>query len=138
MEIRKFELEDENALMLMIENEGEEWVSYWSKENQEKYRRALRNSITYMAKEDKEVCGYVRALDDMGFCIYVCDLLVTAKYRGKNIGRKLMEQLTIDYPDQMVYVMSDVDDYYQKLGFTHIGSVFEVQNTSKKGIRYEK
>lgn len=128
MEIRKFELKDENALMLMIENEGDEWVSYWSKENQEKYRRSLRNSITYIAIEGNDVCGYVRALDDMGFCIYVCDLLVTGKHRGKSIGKQLMEQLTIDNPDQTVYVMSDVDDYYQKLGYTRIGSVFEVQN----------
>lgn len=128
MEIRKFELKDENALMLMIENEGDEWVSYWSKENQEKYRRSLRNSITYIAIEGNDVCGYVRALDDMGFCIYVCDLLVTGKHRGKSIGKQLMEQLTIDNSDQTVYVMSDVDDYYQKLGYTRIGSVFEVQN----------
>lgn len=139
MEIRKFELTDENACMSMIENEGEEWVSYWSKENQGKYRSALRNSITYLAFEGDDLCGYVRALDDMGFCIYVCDLLVTGNHRGKGIGKKLMEQLTMDYPDQTVYVMSDVDGYYQKLGYTQIGSVFEVQNTVyKEEIFHEK
>lgn len=131
MEIRKYELEDEHAVMQMIKNEGEEWRSYWADENQTKYRHALRYSITYIAVENDEVCGYIRALDDMGFYIYVCDLLVTGKYRGGGIGRHLMERLTMDYPDQTVYVMSDVDEYYQKLGYPIIGSILEVQPKQK-------
>jgi GNAT superfamily N-acetyltransferase len=127
MEIRRYVLEDELALMQMIRNEGEEWRSYWADENQTKYRHALRYSITYIAVENNEICGYVRSLDDMGFYIYVCDLLVTSKYRGKAIGRQLMERLTVDYPDQTVYVMSDVDAYYQKLGYPIIGSILEVR-----------
>jgi ribosomal protein S18 acetylase RimI-like enzyme len=127
MEIRKYVLEDEYALMQMIRNEGEEWRCYWADENQTKYRHALRYSITYIAVENGEVCGYIRSLDDMGFYIYVCDLLVTAKYRGRDIGRKLMEQLTTDYPNQTVFVMSDVDEYYQKLGYPIIGSILEVR-----------
>jgi ribosomal protein S18 acetylase RimI-like enzyme len=127
MEIRRYVLEDEFALMQMIRNEGEEWRSYWADENQTKYRHALRYSITYIAVENNEICGYVRSLDDMGFYVYVCDLLVTSKYRGKAIGRQLMERLTVDYPDQTVYVMSDVDAYYQKLGYPIIGSILEVR-----------
>jgi hypothetical protein len=38
MEIRRYVLEDELALMQMIRNEGEEWRSYWADENQTKYR----------------------------------------------------------------------------------------------------
>lgn len=134
MEIRKYEISDENALMQMIEYEGEEWICYWSNENQEKYRNALRNSITYIAIEGEDVCGYVRALDDMGFYIYVCDLLVTGKCRGKSIGKQLMERLTINYPNQTVYVMSDVNEYYQKLGYPIIGSVFELQHSMNDTI----
>jgi ribosomal protein S18 acetylase RimI-like enzyme len=126
MEIRKYVLEDEPKVMQMIKNEGEEWKCYWADENQTKYHHALRYSITYIAIDNDEVCGYVRALDDMGFYIYVCDLLVTGKYRGRETGRLLMERLTLDYPDQAVYVMSDVDAYYQKLGYPIIGSILEV------------
>lgn len=32
-----------------------------------------------------------------------------------------------EYPGQTVYVMSDVDAYYEKVGFQKIGSVFEVK-----------
>lgn len=37
------------------------------------------------------LCGYSRSLDDFGEYIYVCDFLVMPAYRGKGIGRKLME-----------------------------------------------
>lgn len=65
-------------------------------------------------------------LDDCGFYVYVCDLLVMPEQRGKDIGRKLMECIYDDYPDRIVYVMSDVDAYYEKQGYRREGSVFEV------------
>lgn len=37
-----------------------------------------------------------------------------------------MNCVTQQYPEQTVYVMSDVDDYYIKQGFRREGSVFEV------------
>ncbi len=91
-----------------------------------KYKAALQNSITYVAYENDEICGYSRSLDDCGFYIYVCDLLVRKKYRGREIGRKLMECIYKDFPDRIVYVMSDADGYYVKLGYRREVSVFEV------------
>jgi ribosomal protein S18 acetylase RimI-like enzyme len=125
MQIRKYnKLIDESKLMKMIEDE-EGW-DYASKTLAEKYKAALQTSITYVAFQDDEICGYSRSLDDFGQYIYVCDLLVKPAYRGKEIGRKLMECIYTDYPDQVVYVMSDVDGYYNKIGYKHIGSIFEV------------
>lgn len=127
MEIRKFikELDEEN-LMKMIEAEGEEWECYTGEDVSEKYRKALNDSITYVAYQEGILCGYSRAIDDCEFYIYVCDLLVDKNHRGKNIGRKLMEHICSDYPDQTAYVMSDVDGYYKKQGYRREGSIFEV------------
>lgn len=127
MDIRVYsEADDEDKVMKIIENEGEEWQCYSSDNNSEKYRTALKNSITYVAYEGNVLCGYSRSINDCGFYIYVCDLLVTAGHRGKNIGRKLMECIYADYPNQIVYVMSDVDEYYNKLGYKREGSIFQV------------
>lgn len=126
MEIRKYRQADEDALLRLIEAEGEEWVCYSAPETAEKYRRALADSITYMACEDGELCGYSRSLDDCGFYIYVCDLLVAKRLRGQGIGQKLMERLCADYSGQNVYVMSDVDEYYRKTGYRREGSIFRV------------
>jgi hypothetical protein len=37
-----------------------------------------------------------------------------------------MQCIYKDYPDRIVYVMSDLDGYYEKQGFVREGSVFEV------------
>lgn len=128
MQIRKYnKLTDEIKLMQMIREE-EGW-DYADGIMAEKYKKALESSITYVAYQEDVLCGYSRSLDDCGFYIYVCDLLVKPIFRGKEIGRKLMECLYQDYPDQTVYVMSDVDQYYEKVSYNRIGSIFEVPGT---------
>ncbi|MGM0395910.1 MAG: GNAT family N-acetyltransferase [Bacillota bacterium] len=127
MEIRKYQKElDEENLMEIIRAEGEEWACYWGDAVNRRYRLALENSITYVAYDDGEICGYSRSINDNGFYIYVCDLLVKKPCRGKGIGRMLMESIYGDYPLMTSYVMSDVDGYYNTLGYKREGSVFEV------------
>lgn len=129
MEIRVYQrADDEINLMKIIENEGKDWSSYTSPEGAVKYKAALENSITYVAYEGETLCGYSRSIDDCGFCIYICDLLVMCGHRGKGIGRKLMECIYEDYPKHELYVMSDVDEYYQKQGYRREGSIFGVTN----------
>ena len=127
MDIRKYDKKlDEDKLMSLIEGQGEEWDCYSSEEKSGKYMAALEKSITYVAYEGDVLCGYSRSIDDCGFYVYVCDLLVMKEYRGRSTGRKLMECICFDYPDLIAYVMSDVDGYYEKLGYRKEGSVFEV------------
>lgn len=118
---------DEEALMGLLKAQGQDWACYWADEFNATYRQTLRRSITRVVYVDEVLAGYVRALDDFGFYIYVCDLLVDPAYRGHHLGQSLMESLIHDYPDQTVYVMSDVDPYYEKLGYFKEGSVFEVK-----------
>ncbi len=54
-------------------------------------------------------------------------LLVDADCRGKSYGRFLMEQACKDFPEQTVYVMSDVDPYYEKQGYQKEGTIFIVR-----------
>lgn len=125
MEIRKYNKStDERLLMEMIDQE-EGW-NYAQETLAEKYKAALETSITYVAYEGDVLCGYSRSLNDFDTYIYVCDLLVMPAYRGKEIGKKLMECIYHDYPGQLVYVMSDVDEYYEKVNYKRIGSIFEV------------
>ena len=125
MLIRKYDkVVDEINLMKMIEDE-EGW-DYADEVMSGKYKKALESSVTWVAYQDEVLCGYSRSLDDCGFYIYVCDLLVKPGFRGRDIGRKLIECLCLDYPTQVVYVMSDVDGYYEKAGFKRVGSIYEV------------
>ena len=131
MQIRRYnKIIDEEKLIKMIEDE-EGW-DYAEKGTVEKYKIALGSSVTYVAYDGDVLCGFSRSLDDYGFYIYVCDLLVVQASRGKGIGSKLMEYLYRDYPSHVVYVMSDVDDYYEKIHYKRIGSIFEVPKTTEQ------
>jgi GNAT superfamily N-acetyltransferase len=123
--LRKYNWQlDEDKLLKMIEEE-DGW-DYADSSMVDKYKKALKTSITFVAYQGDTICGYSRSLDDGGIYIYVCDLLVKKLFRGKNLGRYLMECLYEYYPDQLVYVMSDVDGYYEKVGYKRIGSIYEV------------
>lgn len=125
MKIKRYSKADEAMLFKLLVDEGEDWRSYHDSACRSKYIRALNNSITYVAYDDSVVCGYTRCREDDGFGIYVYDLLVRKSHRGRQIGKSLVTQVSQDFPGQPVYVMSDVDPYYEKLGFQRVGSVFE-------------
>lgn len=124
--IRRYTPNDESTLFTLIEREGDEWKDYWQGQGRIKYQKALANSITYILYEGEELCGYARCRDDDGYGVYVYDLLVDKSYRGKEYGKLLMEQVYRDFPDDTVYVMSDVDPYYTKLGYPKEGTIFIV------------
>lgn len=126
MEIRKYKKEDEQQLFDLMEREGEEWSAYWSEEGKPNYLGALAAATaTYVAICDGKVCGFVRCIGSI--TIYIDDLLVDKAYRGREFGRYLMEAVCKDHPDQDVYVMSDVDEYYSKVGYEKAGTLFAVK-----------
>jgi ribosomal protein S18 acetylase RimI-like enzyme len=127
--IRLYEENDEAFVFELIEWEGAEWIDYWCEPGRVKYKKALVNSISYLLFEEDELCGFARCRDDDGFGIYIYDLLVDKRRRRKEYGRMLMEKVRSDHPSDIVYVMSDVDPYYSKLGYKKEGSIFIVEPT---------
>ncbi len=130
MSIRRYTEADAAALFALLRTEGEEWSDYLGAE--ERYRRALRSGVTYVAPDGEALAGFVRCREDDGFGVYVYDLLVRRDCRGQGLGRALMDAVFADFSGQPVYVLSDVDVYYEKLGYARAGSVFAV-SPSKGG-----
>lgn len=122
---------DEEKLMRMLKEAGEEWACYWEADAYQKYCKALEHSVTYVAYEEDELCGYSRSLNDHDFYVYICDLFVKPAFRGGSIGKKLMEVLYDDFPEQTVFVMSDADGYYEKNGYKKEGSIFVVRSKTR-------
>jgi len=127
MGIRRYAPKDADQLFALIEREGEDWKDYWQGAGKAKYQKALDSSIVYLVLEGETLCGYARCRDDDGFGVYVYDLLVDKKHRGKEYGRLLMERVCKDFPNDTVYVMSDVNPYYEKLGYKKAGTIFIVE-----------
>ena len=127
MEIRQYCTADETLLFDLLIDEGEDWIDYHGPAGRSKYIKALESSITYVVYDENLVCAYARCREDDGFGVYIYDLLVRKTHRGKQIGKTLMERVFKDFPNQPIYVMSDVDPYYEKLGYRREGSIFEVK-----------
>ena len=125
--LKKYTQADEEKLFAFLQREGKEWQGYWGEESKEKYKKALANSFCYILYIGSELVGFVRFRDDDGFGVYIYDLLVDKDFRGHAYGRLLMERVRADFPSDIVYVMSDVDVYYKKLGYEREGSIFIVK-----------
>jgi len=124
MEIRYRIPDDDDRLFAMMREEGEEWIVYHGEEGARNYRAALSSSTTLVAWEGEEALGFLRARDDDGVGVYVYDLLVRKAFRGRSIGRRLLDRLADDHPGVPLHILSDADGYYEKQGFTRVGSVF--------------
>lgn len=111
----------------MLKEEGIDWSEYYDDKGCARYVKALESGVAYVAYMDGVLCGYARCREDDGFGVYIYDLLVRKPFRGRRLGKALMDRVRGDYPDQPVYVMSDVDAYYEKLGYRREGSIFEVK-----------
>ena len=122
--IIKYEKLHESKLISLLKKEPD-WNSFTSNEMVEKFKRELLKSETYICITNGKISGYIRALVD-SFGIYVSELYVAPEHRNKGNGRSLLYQVREKFPDQETYVLSDEDDYYEKLGLTRIGSVFKL------------
>lgn len=127
MEIIRYNKDYETLLFDLLEDEGDDWSEYHGVQGKENYIKALDSSITYIACADGIVCGYVRCREDNGFGVYVYDLLVKKAYRGNWIGKTLIDRVCRDFHNQTVYVNSDADPYYEKLGYSKEGSIFKAK-----------
>ncbi|NIA72348.1 GNAT family N-acetyltransferase [Pelagibius litoralis] len=118
----------ESELIALLKKEPE-WNSFTRTGAIDVFKSALLSSQTYICKSQSEVCGYIRALVD-GFGIYVSELYVAPAFRnngyGKELLKELLKELKQDHPDQVVYVLSDEDLYYEKIGCKRVGSVFQL------------
>lgn len=125
MEISKYKPEHEEAVLTAIKNDPN-WDMFTNDDAIDIYKNALKKSVTYVCHDNSEFCGYVRALLDDGFAVYISELYVIPKWRKRKIGRLLLEHVKVDFSNLTVYALSDEDAYYEKIGYKKIGSVFEI------------
>ena len=114
----------ESELIALLKKESE-WNSFTRAGTIDVFKSALLSSQTYICKSQVQVCGYLRALVD-GFGIYVRELYVAPAFRNNGYGKGLLTEIKKDHRDQDVYVLSDEDLYYEKLGCKRVGSVFQL------------
>jgi ribosomal protein S18 acetylase RimI-like enzyme len=127
MKIFRYKLEHEEAVLSAIKGDPK-WDIFANDDAIDNYRKSLIESITYVCYHNGDFCGYLRALLDDGFAIYISELYVVPEWRNRMIGRSLVAQVKVDFVRLTVYALSDEDAYYEKLGYKRIGSVFEIHS----------
>ncbi|MET0012022.1 MAG: GNAT family N-acetyltransferase [Sedimenticola sp.] len=125
MEIIRYKREHEVAVLAAIK-EDPDWYIFTNDGAIDEYRKRLLESITYVCYEGETFSGYLRALLDDGFALYISELFVVPEMRNRKVGRMLISKLKSDYGDLTVYALSDEDAYYEKLDYAKAGSVFEI------------
>jgi ribosomal protein S18 acetylase RimI-like enzyme len=123
--IYRYDKSHERELIMLLSKEAD-WNSFTSEGSIDKFRAALLSSETFICKSNSEVCGYLRALVDE-FGIYVSELYVAPSHRNNGFGKDLLSRIRDEHPGKDVYVLSDEDLYYEKLGCERCGSVFKLR-----------
>ncbi|QGQ95463.1 N-acetyltransferase [Paenibacillus psychroresistens] len=69
--------------------------SYWANNrSEERTEKSIRNSDCYGVYHNSKQIGYARVVTDHATVFYLCDVFIDEEYRGKGIGKKLIEALT--------------------------------------------
>ena len=125
MKISRYTHEHEDALISAL-GKDPDWDMFTNEQSVTSYKKRLLESVTYVCLESGVLCGYVRALLDESFGVYISELFVVPGWRNRTIGRSLIKKVKMDFPHLTVYALSDEDAYYEKLGYRNVGSVFEI------------
>ncbi len=125
MHILKYTRDHEDAVIAAIEKDPD-WDMFTNQTSLPAYKQRLDDSLTYVCYRADEFCGYVRAIMDEPFAVYISELFVVPRWRSRSVGRTLIKKVKMDFEHLTVYVLSDEDAYYEKLGYRNVGSVFEI------------
>lgn len=96
--------------------------SYWSPGIPiEVVKRAIEGSICFGLYHSNAQIGFARVVTDRATFAYVCDVYVLDSYRGRGLGRWLME-VVLSHPDlqglrRSVLVTRDAHGLYEQFGF---------------------
>jgi N-acetylglutamate synthase-like GNAT family acetyltransferase len=99
--------------------------SYWGQgRSQETMRRAIENSTfcfgLYECKGKEIVIGFARVISDLTMIGYLSDVFVVEGYRGKGLGRWLIESI-VNHPDlrelKRLILFTRTPDFYANQGF---------------------
>lgn len=130
MKIRKYHQRDIAKLNNLLVRDPD-WTLYTAKESWNDYVKVLADSEVFIFCHNNEIIGFIRFRLDGPFGVYIYDLLVDKAYRGHGYGKQLIDAVCHEYPHDDIYVMSDNNEYYKKVGLAVEGMVFRVQTADK-------
>jgi N-acetylglutamate synthase-like GNAT family acetyltransferase len=111
----KTKLQIENIKELMKQ-------TYWAADRKEEtIVKAIENSICYgMFDNSNNQVGFARVITDYATAYYLCDVIINKEYRGKGLGKTMIEFITNDSELKNLrglLLTKDAHGLYEKYGF---------------------
>ena len=95
--------------------------SYWAAQRpKEKNELAIKNSVCYGVYYKAEQIGYARLVTDFCTVYWLCDVIIDETFRGKGLGKKLIECIveSDEFKDKCgILGTKDAHGLYEKYGF---------------------
>jgi GNAT superfamily N-acetyltransferase len=97
--------------------------AYWSKDRtREVITQSLKNSLVFGVYDSNHQIGLARVVTDFATFAWLCDVFILEEYRGRGIGKWLMETI-LAHPDlqglrRFLLATRDAQELYSQYGFT--------------------
>ncbi len=97
-------------------------ISYWAGGiSAEVVRRSVENSLTFGLFRGDEQVGFARVVTDYATFAYLADVFVLEPYRGRGLGKWMME-VVFSHPElqglrRWMLATRDAHELYRKYGF---------------------
>jgi GNAT superfamily N-acetyltransferase len=99
--------------------------TYWAKTRTfEQTRTAIDNSLCFAAYIDRQFVGFGRVVSDFATFAYVGDVFVLDGFRGRGIGKRLMQSM-VDHPKlqglrRWLLATKDAHGLYEQYDFSSL------------------
>lgn len=114
--IRPYQPEDYPSIKELNQMEG--WNNLVEKEEDTK-KAWDHSNIAYVVTVEEKIVAYVRGMTDQAITLYICEILVSEKVRGKGVGQNLLAYIHAKYPTTRMEMLASTTShtYYEQLGF---------------------
>jgi GNAT superfamily N-acetyltransferase len=99
--------------------------AYWAKgRTREMVARTIQHSLVFGLYDGKHQVGLARVVSDYTTFAWLCDVFIREDYRGRGLGKWLMETIAL-YPDlqnlrRWLLATRDAHGLYRQYGFTSL------------------
>jgi GNAT superfamily N-acetyltransferase len=97
--------------------------AYWAKDRtRETITKSIQNSLVFGVYDSNRQIGLARVVTDFSTFAWLCDVYILDEYRGRGIGKWLMETI-LAHPDLQglrcfLLATRDAHELYSRYGFT--------------------
>lgn len=83
-------------------------------------RSVVLEGLAWTVTDDDELAGYVRVITDNLLVTYVCEIVVDQRFRGRGVGRMMLDHVARKLPQTRIDLLSTLGAraFYEATGFT--------------------